>query len=240
MAERLGGFCGWLVTNPHFRNELTEVENAWCACGTLRFAFPDLGFEPGPPSLPGVLERSKQNAAVRVALDFLKKWNLVRMDTWDLPVPIAPTAFGDESRIVSNSNKPVSANAVHSMGVSLFIPWSLLADQNLRIQEVIAFHRQRQDLSHLATWTSDCREGTWGVERQAKMLKLFVYCELAIKARYDVRIRGKTTKLDRVFREWWGPSTADEHALTAAAESVRKIRAEMQKRLGKKRRPKPD
>ena len=156
------------------------------------------------------------------ARNFLDRWCLARMDTWDLPIPVPP---------VQLTNDPVPTNDLHSTGVSLFIPWSLLADRDLKVEEILEYHRSRQDLSHLDGWTCSGRINSWGVERHAKLLTVFVYLELAIKQRYPNRLRGNLRKLDAAFRVFWGPPPADDEALIAGTETARKIREELKRRL---------
>lgn len=221
--ERLQGFAGWLVTNPVFRGEVSFLEEQWDQWPRLVSNPPDRDIlDRALPSGMTGLELKQMSELFAAARNFLDRWCLARMDTWDLPIPVPP---------VQLTNDPVPTNDLHSTGVSLFIPWSLLADRDLKVEEILEYHRSRQDLSHLDGWTCSGRINSWGVERHAKLLTVFVYLELAIKQRYPNRLRGNLRKLDAAFRVFWGPPPADDEALIAGAETARKIREELKRRL---------
>lgn len=223
IIERLQGFAGWLVTNPVYCHEAADLAHEWAKTQESASRLPTSEVFSGLnlPRLSGdqLAQMSKLSGKART---FLKKWNLVRLDTWDLPIPIPPIQFSDDA---------LPTNDVRSMGVSVFIPWSLLANKDLKIDEVVEYHRLRHDLSHLNTWTGEHSRRKWGPERLARMFQLFVYFHCAISRRYSDRIQENLRRLDRAFASYWNPKLADEDSLNAAADSVRKIREELKRRL---------
>lgn len=217
--QRQQGFTGWLVTNPVFRREAAELANQW----KLR-----LGPDATPPDLKllstlhrhGLSEPELQEMShlSRMASDFLERWNITRMTTWDIPIPVDAVQIDDD---------PLPANELQAQGVAVFIPWWQLADQDLKLGEVIDYQQHRHNLSHLDGWIGVSQSKTWGPSRLARIFQLYVYFTLAIGVRYGDRIAGNLQKLDVAFATFWQPTLPDDDARRVAADSVRKMRLKL-------------
>ena len=91
--QQLLGFCGWLLTNDGFQQELHDLRDLWrpsdnhgSGIGLFRPAMVDAaGRRPGTRRLSG------RKARFCGALDNLcSKWSLAGLATWDLPLPLGP------------------------------------------------------------------------------------------------------------------------------------------------------
>ena len=81
-------------------------------------------------------------------------------------------------------------------------------------------------LNHLSPWI-ERKPKNFGLDRYAVMLQLFVYLELALKARYRTKVYGKIPDLDHAFGRFIrGADDEDE-----PSDSIKKIRQFMQRRL---------
>ncbi|HUQ69393.1 MAG TPA: hypothetical protein VM165_07720 [Planctomycetaceae bacterium] len=221
--QRLRGFAGWLVTNPDYHREMVNLEQTWRTWSDVLPQTPDSAALASSP--PKGLSGPKLSALSRLrrrAMDFLARWNLLRLETWDIPIPVSPVLF---------TGDVLPRNELQAQGISLFIPWSLLADRDLKVDEVVAYHRQRQELGALTEWMKGRHPKEWGVDRYAKLFLLYVYLERAIRPRYGDRLRGHVGQLDLAFREYFGPPPRDNEDVVRGAEAVRRIREMLQKKL---------
>jgi hypothetical protein len=107
-------------------------------------------------------------------------------------------------------------------GVTLFLPWHLLRDQNLKIGDVIEQRRASTFPPHLREWAAIAankegeaekgqeqrgkktknRKKRFGPARYRTMLQLFLLRTLALKSRYAERLKGNEGRLDRAFGEY--------------------------------------
>jgi hypothetical protein len=124
---------------------------------------------------------------------------------------------------------------VHEAGLTLFLPWYLSREKDLKLREVCEQQAILMRPSHLAGWLE--RTKHFGHERSAVMLNLYVYLELALKARYGDRIRGNTQALDYALGHFLVACSLGGDVDLSSEESIRKIRQEMQRRLA---RPLPE
>ena len=220
-AERNCAYAGWLVTHPQFRMETAELKRAWNLRASLRGTLPDADLFRKPAPRVAMSELSPTAAVRGHVKRFFKRWNVVRFDTWELPVPISAVFLSDDE---------LPRNELKSNGISVFIPWSTTIDKDLRLDDVINYHRSRHDLRHLDGWLIGIKRKKWGVARTAKLMQLYVYFELALKRRYPSRVEGHLDSIDRVFRAYWNDVPTNSHAV-ADPEAERKIRQELGKRL---------
>jgi hypothetical protein len=70
------------------------------------------------------------------------------------------------------------------------------------------------------------------------MLQLYVWFELALARRYPEQLRGQVARLDRAFArfELVEQKSQDTNCLDRRADGIRRIRVEMDRRLGHKER----
>jgi hypothetical protein len=227
ILQRQRGYVGWLLTEPAFRSE----RDAFCAQwqkesrGQMR-AFGTVA----SLSWPGFTNAQKVDPAFRAdTVKFLWKWGLQALETYELPVPIDPGL--DRPNLGSPHN-------LRAAGTVLFVPWYLVVDKNLRLEEIIEHHRTEVSLPHLGNWIRGRQNSRWGFARYAVMLQLYVWIELALARRYPERLRGQVVRLDRAFArfELGGQKSHDTNRLDRRADGIRRIRVEMEKRLGLKER----
>jgi hypothetical protein len=91
--QQLLGYCGWLLANDGFQQELHELRDLW-----RRSDNHDSGtglFRPAPVDAAGrrsgTRRLSGRKARFYGALDNLcSKWSLAGLATWDLPLPLGP------------------------------------------------------------------------------------------------------------------------------------------------------
>lgn len=219
IQERQRGFAG----NPQFRADLTDWQRAWTDMADLSPPLPSLA-EWSASQSPGLhaVDRERLSHYRRAAGDFLRRWNLDSLQTPDLPIPVAPVLLtGDD----------LPRNELQSIGVSLFLPWYLFSDRDLRLTELLQYHQARQDLSRFEGWTYDEREDGWGAERYAKLFQLYIYLHRAIRVRYGDQLIGQLGHLDRAIARFFDPLIADEEALAVRCDSIRKIRRKLEQRL---------
>jgi hypothetical protein len=221
-AERNRAYAGWLVTHPQFRMESAQLKSAWNLRPSLRGTLPDADVLRKPAPRVAMSELSPIAEVRGHVKQFLKRWNVVRFDTWELPVPISAVFLSDDE---------LPRNELKSNGVSIFIPWSIMIDKDLKLDDVINYHRTRHDLRHLDGWLEGISSDKWGVARSSKLMQLYVYLELALKRRYPLKVKGHLDSIDRAFRAYWSNVPAKTQAIEdPVAES--KIRQELGKRLG--------
>jgi len=216
---RLRGYAGYLLANPVFRADVAYLRTYLSAPPSLAIA-PELADEdrlpPGPES--AVFRRDLVRTHAR---QFLGRWSLNRMLTWDLPDP-TPAA------IHPRDSAPV--NPAFPAGITLFLPWSLLADHAFTGQFVDSYQRRRVDLRHLSDWIEQRQE--WGPLRYSRLLEYSVYRFLVLETRYAASLRRRTGWVDQAFQKFWGlPFTAASGPEQRAEvhPTLRKIKAHLQR-----------
>jgi hypothetical protein len=220
LKERQAGYAGWLVTEPAFRQDCTFVRKHLRRRLERLGGFPcfPMSFFGESPGYPAKRDRPFYDAY----MGFYRDWSLHTMATWELPVPMRPE-MGDPSFY--------DLRRVHESGMTLFLPWYLSREKDLKVREVCEQKAILMRPSHLAGWLE--RTKHFGHDRYAVMLNLYVYLERALKARYGDRIRGNTKAFDCALGRFlvWGSPGGDVDL--SSEESIRKIRQEMQKRLAR-------
>ena len=120
------------------------------------------------------------------------------MLTWDIPDP-TPAAI--------HPRDTGTVNPAFPAGITLFLPWSLLADHAFTDQFVDSYQRCRVDLRHLADWIEQRQE--WGPLRYSRLLEYFAYRHLVLETRYATSLHRRTGWVDQAFQKLWGlPYTA--------------------------------
>jgi len=221
LKERQWGYAGWLMTEPLFRNHAAMFREKWgtriAELGAFPvFPMPFFWEHPSPPQ--------NDREFYHDYLVFYRTWNLHSMATWELPIPM-------RSEMVQPSFYDLKK--LKDAGVMLFVPWYLLRDKDLKVRELTEQKLMEYPQPHLDGWLNG--RGQLGYKRLADMLKLYVYLELCLKARYADRVERNAEKLDFAMGQYLratGAAAGDgEDADLAVPDSIKKIRQAMDRRL---------
>jgi hypothetical protein len=150
--ERLKGYLGWLLTEPVFLQERDQLRDSWVGLpeklpGELRLAASVTLGQPMPDSAPV----DDQVRRFQTSLDaFLRKWSLVQLTTWDLPLPQGPQI---PSPLPSNS--PASNFDAIWAAIPLHYPLrnddgflDAVQSEQLALAEIKGIDRSAAGLSH--------------------------------------------------------------------------------------------
>lgn len=222
--ERQKGYAGWLVTSPTFQVLKAEFIEKWRNQIKKRGEFPNIS-----KMLKDAPARTKkQRLFYESYTQFYYDWSLETLTTPHLPLPmysnpVGKSQYGDE----------VFAES----GVALFIPWYLLADQDLKLHDIAKHHLLYGHKKHLQDWLGKGSQGRnkqgWGYSRFSIMLKMFVFLECGLYPRYKKRLNRKVGKIDEAFTEFLEGDELELSVLDSKLESTRKTRQEFQRRLNK-------
>jgi len=221
VIERQRGYVGWLLTNPAFRAERDAFFDRWKR--ELGRALERDGVPLCLDQLSGKTPPKRTRDFWADGVKFLWKWGLEAMTTPELPLPINP---GLQRPSLGN---PVDLRAA---GTVLFIPWYMVIDKDMRLDELVENHRLDTSLSHLDDWLRAPSGRGWGFERYGVMLRLYIWIGLALARRYPDRMAGQAIRLDRAFARFELGENESEEAIARRADSIRRTRAEMIRRLG--------
>jgi hypothetical protein len=197
---RATAYVGWLVTNELFLADRDQQRDRWDEPIAATGLFPA-----HPLSVLGV-RRGAVGREEAGLLAFYRRWGLETSLTWDLPVPMRPQFF----------NVPYAdAPSLTGAGLVLFLPWHLLRDGQLSLQELAQHLRTERHPAHLEGWLSRGPGGQGlGYQRLRQVLVLYCSWGLALAGRYQDRPRGNTERLDRAFARY----------LRLGEDSVKKLR----------------
>ncbi|HWL09967.1 MAG TPA: hypothetical protein VNQ76_16295 [Planctomicrobium sp.] len=239
------GYAGWLVTHPAFRSDVHFLQEKWSplireASGifpavrqsVLGYAPPGDEYWHSHSSSPQ--QRSGRSSTARrreesprltarqeLVGEFVQlhnHWSLERLATWELPVPVV---------MEINQSQIYDANRLSpQVGVLLYVPWYLLFQKDLKLQDLISNHNQMA-ASGVAKWLTPTNHDKYGIDRYGIMLQLHVYLELALKRRYGDELRRSVKKLDEAFAEFFTKTSKKP----VQSDTVRSIRLKMARRL---------
>ena len=219
VTKRQQGYAGWLVTNHVFHKERDLLRMKWASTIVELGTFPPIPMSlirerPDPPP-----ERHRLFYAEYCF--FCRRWGLEGFATWHLPVPMQAQLSGPCLYYLP---------AIQDAGVLAFVPWYLLRDREIELHSLAKRVRMAMGPEHLRDWL-DRTDKDFGHERFGKMLLIYVFIELGLKSRYADRCQGRVESLDRALGYYFalrsdGPTEAEKEA-----ETVRKIRQEMNRRL---------
>jgi hypothetical protein len=207
--ERLRGYAGWLVLQPQFQAD---------AAVTFRRHAAVIDAAERTLSAGGYPLEGTQLAYLGAKTALCKHWMLDAVTANSVPDPTWPGIRPEPSR----------DDLEEELGVSMFIPWPLLVDTDLKVREVIDFQQARRNLDYLAPWFG---KKQWGVERLARLLDLYVYGDLALSRRYGARLGGQQENIDEAFASYWRQTS--QRGNSDGVETVRKTRQFMQRELRK-------
>lgn len=218
IEARRWGYAGWLATDPGFHRARRLFKDMWLKRIEALGGFPDfpMSYFGERPSSPQEGDRPFYDDCI----GFYRSWSLHSLATWDLPIPMRPDTFQP-----SLYHLP----ATYDAGITIFVPWYLLRDKDLKVAELTKHKLTLNPQPHLGNWFGVKKN--WGYDRFAIMLRLYVYLELCLKARYPARVAGHLEKLDYAFGHFLAQNASAQEVDLSKADSIRKIRQEMARRL---------
>lgn len=222
--ERQKGYAGWLVTDPGFQLSKAGFVWEWWEQIQQRGEFPSV---PPMKTLRDSTPLPKSQRPFYAGYtQFYYEWSLERLATLHLPVPMHSNPVG-----VSQYSEEVNEAA----GLYLFVPWYLLADQDLKLHDIANHHLMYGHKKHLQGWVGKNSqvEDKWGYNRYSIMLKMFVFLECGLHPRYKKRLNRKVGKIDEAFTEFLVGAELDPLELDKKFQSTRKTRQEFKRRLKK-------
>lgn len=209
------GYAGWLVTDPEYRRTRDLFRNQWEPKVRELGGFPFFpkSFMGEPAREPK--ENDKEFYAAYVT--FCQHWCLDGLATWELPIPIEPELLSP-----SFNYAPAASEA----GIMAFVPWYLLRAKDISLYDVAAHKRLLDPQNHLAKWL-DRKTERYGERRFVRVLALYVYLELCLKARYSDRLKDNLERLDHAFGAFFCKDPQDADCFARVAESVKKDREKL-------------
>jgi hypothetical protein len=216
MNTRQDAYTGWLVTNTEFRDDVSGLQSRWAAL------VGELGRFPSFPRWPADdlgLDTAVPDCFRDEFLAFYRRWGLERMLTWEWPVAMEPDLVGGMIR---------DLHEMSETGVVLFVPWYMVRGEKLNLQEVVRLARATSPPPHLRDWVGKTRrkQDEMGDVRYERLAWLYRFLELALRRRYPQACRRRAQRMDLALGRVIGRD----------AESLRKLRQEMQRALSGGRR----
>ena len=207
MRIKQDAYAGWLVTDAGFRKERDE----FCEAESKTIRNQGLPFVPRSlmGSSPSPVPPEQRPFSNRY-LTFYHRWGLERLVTWEVPVPLQ-TEFLDYSLYHIETVRPA--------GVVIFVPYYVLRERSLTIYDVAEHKMLLERPTHLEDWLEG--EKNWGFDRYATMFQLYVCLELAIKRRYEDRLKGNVSKLDLAFARYQKGLDAESLDVSTAADTIK-------------------
>ncbi len=226
--EQLGiGFAGWLITNAQFLAELRQLKSqAPAGVGNggrfpiLQGGFSTGGYETLGRTFKGIW--SPQNDQDRNfdkdCQDFLQRWCLQSLLTWDIPVPME-TSMGTTASLLTRDTEA---------GVHVFVPWYALKAKEKKLDTLLRVPLAKQMTANLSSWL---RKGSAekGAVRYSRLFRLFVYWVCALERRYGEKIAKYRPKLELAFLTYFKlgkvAKESKEREITSCDSVIRLLRA---------------
>jgi hypothetical protein len=177
-------YAGWLVSNPTFRSELAALRSSH-ETRVLQHGFPEL------PQAALFERPGWSGLGDDPIMQFYRRWGLHRLVTWDLPLVMSPA--------VHSWSLLYDGYTMEQAGLLLFIPWHLLRNTNIALQDLTRHRMAERDLKHLEGWPVTDQGRRRGPGQHGHLLTLYCYRELALTSRYAGRFQRNVKKLNRVF-----------------------------------------
>lgn len=220
--ERQKGYAGWLVTSPEFQIQKAAFIDQWEGQIKKRGELPII------PPMDMINDSTpiptNQRPFYAEYTRFYYDWSLETLTTPHLPLPMHSNPVG-----YSQYSQDVFAGS----GVTLFVPWYLLADQDLKLHDIVKHQLSYGHKKHLNGWLDKNSKDRkkWGYERFSTMLKMFIFLECGLYARYKGRLNRKVGKIDEAFTEFLEGEGLCRLELDKKIESTRKIRQKLNRNL---------
>ena len=222
--QRRRGYAGWLITSPAFQASRMDFCDRWGDRIEEAGGMPALPEFEMVTRLPVVPKNDRE--FYTDYMTFFRRWSLETLSTWQLPLPMRASPV---------QLAPYNQTILGEAGLKLFVPWYLLGDKDLKLHELAEHHASYGDVAHLSGWLQreDPGKKGWGYARFSTMLQLYVCLNRGLHLRYPKRIRGRTSQIDEAFTAFQLQQPASASGLDSKAESTRKIRQQLNRRLNR-------
>ena len=220
VAERQDAYAGWLILNPEYRTEVDQLRTRWGKVARTVGRFPRL---PMAWLTDPSEEASFPRQFLGKCMQFLSRWGLDTLATWDWPIPMEPD-FGIGQRR--------DMNLLASGGLFFFVPWYLLRGEKVDFNELFQQHRLAAP-EHLLKWANKrtSRNGAdLGDISYANIRWLYRFDELVLARRYATACKGNRHRLDQAFAA----------VIERDEDSVKKLRLELTRALKRRTSKLPD
>lgn len=128
IEQRLLGYAGWLITNPIYVREASQLDESWRALTTPQ-SFPSeiIAFKGTPvifkelfdeDGMPKRFDRNENSPAQEFAeqmANFYKRWGILQLPDWDFPVPQGPL-HGEKNILSFVRNNDLTGQVVYIPG----------------------------------------------------------------------------------------------------------------------------
>jgi hypothetical protein len=222
----LRGYCGWLMTNPTFREEHDALFKTWhewvSEYGIPGPTIVKLGTSP-PPKGYKECDNDALKAFYDAFEDFLRRWRLNRLVAPEVPEPIGPYLA------------PLSASEalrrIHMGGALFHLPDIFPIPSRDELRNVLDDGRAGDTPEHLVEWATIIRSGNKGKKELYAFGRRFELQHLwrALHQRHGKALHGAGSALLSVMSEQLSVSTG----------TIRRDLVEIKKRLGPDWYPRP-
>lgn len=215
---RLMGYAGWLVTNPDYWRDVYTWQIAYHDV-FQRFGECSSRLTGNNSARSGKRRDIEFGAAGGALSQLLEKWCLTACTTFRIPEPIEPGMMVGDT---------IPSPGIRQDGITLFLPWPLLADRSFTIRELFDYHQAKNNLRHLDEWMIDSNELSY--RRYGRMLQMYVYRHCALEQRYEKLRKKGGEALDLAFAAFWMPKRKAGTSIDTEVESIRKLRRLLKRR----------
>ena len=219
------GYVAWLIHNATFRDELWRLKNAWKKGPSWEMPTSNADvLDPHGWRGRGGPEAAQWRDQAVLASQFLRRWSLARLETWDLPVPVAADTLMTRTPAIPSLGATQPFDRLNDpAGMSLFLPWWLFVDRDFSISRFKEYHAARLDLTRFQSWLEPKKKNGFGFARYEMLLDVHVYLNLALRVRYPEMVSGNIGRLDQAFARWMGRRSS-RRADAITADSIKRIR----------------
>ncbi len=95
--------------------------------------------------------------------------------------------------------------SIAGAGLLIFVPWYLLRDKRIDLDEIVDQKRMLGSASQLDEWLEKTHEGL-GISTLCAMFRLYVYIECCLKRRYPEKTAGEISKIDSAMASIFQPT----------------------------------
>lgn len=215
--HQLVAYLGWLLTNKAYRSDVARLRDKW-EVGIVEYgSFPEVGVVPGEDESVHGPDVSRIRSMHQEFTEFYSKWQLLRLVTWDLPLPAGPNLGGP-------GLGPAQYGNIDQVRAEL--PVTIRLQARSPIRETLSEAAQSETSPHLREWAEiiDRSDGQkFGPRSFNHKFWIHFVLNLILRSRYLDRLAGKLGALDRAIADYLGD---------IGEESVRKLRQHLDRQIG--------
>jgi hypothetical protein len=217
--DRLNAYRGWLLTNPVFLNDVSQLRETWGDVVKM------LGFFPAYGRLAHGRIGAQQPSGGRSIVTegfardwntFYERWQLQRLLTWDLPEPLGPNLSG--MAFPASVVRPPSQ-------ITIQLPATFALPNPKSLGSLVTSIQRTHQPEHLQGWQQvlDQRHPR-GLRFQGfrQIFFLRFYRDIVLARRYPDRFRGRIAAIDRAFAAFLGEM--DHAGRSLSEDAVKKLR----------------